>query len=148
MAEEIKDKTLIYLKREFPCSAEELFKAFLKEELFSKWFCPPGFEAGNFKISPFEGGGYNCEFLKEGKHVLTIKGEYKEIKKFSRLIFTLMYDPDHSNIGKCIITVSFSGSDSETTLVLNQEINGKIESSGRTKGWEFMFGVLEKLIIK
>ena len=147
MEEEIKDKTIIYLKRDFPCSAEDLFEAFLNETVFSKWFCPPGFEAGKFKVSPFVGGGYNCEFLRGGKYILTIKGKYVEINRFSSIVFTLMYEPDAADVGECRVSLKFNNSGYLTTLVLTQEIYRNIDSTGRTKGWEYMFGVLEKFFI-
>lgn len=144
--EDLKDKTIIHLKREFACKAEPLFESFLSAEEFRSWFCPPGFEPGNFTVNPYPGGEYRCEFLKGGEFVLTIKGKYTEILKYTKLIFTLMYEPDAQGIGECKVTVTFNEKDDNTTLVLNQEIFQTIDAEGRTKGWEFMFTKLDKIL--
>jgi len=139
-------KTLIHLEREFPCPVEPLFDAFLSAEEFRNWFSPPGFEAGSFMLDPVVGGKYRCEFLKQGKYVLTIKGMYKEIEKYKRLVFTLEYDPDVSAIGECKVTIVFNSKGTATTILLNQEIYKTIEAEGRTKGWNFMFSHLEEIL--
>ena len=140
-------KTLIHLEREFPCPVEPLFDAFLSAEEFRNWFSPPGFEAGSFRLDPVVGGEYRCEFLKQGKYVLTIKGTYKEIEKYKKLVFTLEYDPDISEISECKVTIVFSTKGNSATIVLNQEIYKPIETEGRTKGWSFMFSKLEENLI-
>lgn len=141
-------KTLIHLEREFPCPVEPLFDAFLSPEEFRKWFSPPGFDAGSFWLDPVIGGEYWCEFHKLGKYALTIKGIYKEIEKYKKLVFTLEYDPDISEIGECKVTIAFSSKGNSTAIVLNQEIYKSIDAEGRTKGWSFMFSKLEENLIR
>ncbi len=141
-------KTLIHLERDFPCPVEPLFESFLSAEEFRNWFSPPGFEAGSFMLDPVVGGKYRCDFLKQGKHVLTIKGIYKEIERYKKLVFTLEYDPDVSEIGECKVTISFSSKGNTASIVLNQEIFKSIEAEGRTKGWNYMFSRLEDNLIK
>lgn len=146
MEEQIKDKTLIHLRREFPHPAKPLFEAFLSAEKFREWFSPPGLEAGNFTVNPVVGGNYNCEFLNQNKHVLTIKGEYKNIEKYKTISFTLMYEPDVSSIGVCNVKITFEDKGDHTEIVLLQEIFKKVDAEGRTKGWGFMFGKLQNIL--
>ena len=141
-------KTLIHLERDFPCPVEPLFEAFLSAEEFRNWFSPPGLEAGDFSLDPVVGGRDKCEFLKQGKYVLTIKGIYIEIERYKKLVFTLEYDPDVSEIGECKVTISFSSKGNTASIVLNQEIFKSIEAEGRTKGWNYMFSRLEETLIK
>lgn len=138
------EKTLIHLEREFRCPVQPLFEAFLSAEEFRNWFCPPGFEPGNYALDPRAGGEYKCELLKNGIHALSIKGRYLEIERYRKLSFTLEYDPDISGLGECKVTVSFSGSGSNAKIILNQEIYKTIDTEGRTKGWSFMFSRLEE----
>ncbi len=80
--------------------------------------------------------------------MLTIKGTYKEIEKYKKLVFTLEYDPDISEIGECRVTIVFNSKGTATTILLNQEIYKSIETEGRTKGWNFMFSQLEEKLIR
>ncbi len=146
MEEFTKDKTLIHLKRDFPCPVKPLFDAFLSAEEFRRWFSPPGLEAGNFKVDPVVGGNYRCEFLKQNEYVLTIKGKYIEIDRYKTISFSLMYDPDISEIGECKVTINFTDKGSTSQIVLNQEIYKTIDAEGRTKGWGFMFSKLEEIL--
>ena len=146
MEEQVKDKTLIRLKRKFTSPVKPLFEAFLSAEEFREWFSPPGFEAGNFTIDPVVGGDYNCEFLKQNVHVLTIKGKYIIIERYKKISFTLMYDPDVSSIGQCNVHLIFDEKEDHTEIILLQEIYRTIDAEGRTKGWEFMFTNLENIL--
>lgn len=146
MEDELNKKTIIHFKRDFSCKAETLFEAFLSAEVFRSWFCPPGFEAGKYSIVPVTGGEYKCELLKNGEHVLTINGSYIEIERYDKLVFTLIYEPDVSDIGECRVTIVFTEKDNITNITLNQEIYRTIDTEGRTKGWEFMFSKLEEIL--
>lgn len=148
MAESSVNKTIIHLKRSFPCSIRPLFDAFLDAEIFRQWFSPPGYEVGTVSINPVEGGNYSCQLLKENKPALLIRGKYIYIKDNSSISFSFLYEPDVSSMGETKVTVTFKEYGGNTEITLIQEIYKDIPTEGRTKGWEYILDKLEKLLNK
>jgi uncharacterized protein YndB with AHSA1/START domain len=142
----IADKTIIHLKRTFPFRSKPLFEAFLNPEQFRKWFSPPGFRVIKVEMTPVAGGAYECELEKADGMKLVIRGKYEEIVINSKICFTFEYEPDLSAIGESKVTVSFNESGDNTEITLVQEVYKDIPTEGRTKGWEYMFSLLEGIL--
>ena len=147
MDENFKNKTIIKLKRTFPCTTGILFEAFLDPEVFRQWFSPHGFTAKKVEINPVIGGEYKCELERTDGMKLVIKGRYEEIIEYSKICFTFMYEPDVSSLGTSKVTVTFTETGNSTEIILFQEINKVISTEGRAKGCEHMFSKLEEIII-
>jgi uncharacterized protein YndB with AHSA1/START domain len=134
------------MTRQFDASPERVFDAWLNPEMTRKWlFTGPSDEAYTAGIDPHVGGKWTVTARRDGVDY-TASGEYLEIDRPRRLVFTfamLQFSPNSDRI-----TVEISPSGTGCILTFTQEGVDIAEELGQLPpgveggseaGWRLMF---------
>jgi uncharacterized protein YndB with AHSA1/START domain len=138
----------IFIHRKFGCSVTELFTWLIQPELITQWFGPKGMTAIRVETDVRVGGTYMIELKTPDNITFQIIGEYLEISSPEQLVFSLHYlglpgNPPKSTV-KIVLTEE---GPRESTLALFQDFEFlPSDFDRRTKGWEHMLQVLQKLV--
>jgi len=121
------------LNRVFNHPVEDVFNAWTNPELLKNWFC----NNGEAKFDVVEGGMFHVFVQCESKGIAELKGEYLEIIKNEKLVFTWVWQNEPlSFAGETVVTVEFIDLDGNTELKLLHEGFSSEEFSCRhTEGW-------------
>ena len=86
MAAVLDDKTL-RLVRVFNAPRERLFDAWVVEDNFSQWMCPPNVHVAEVKLDVRPGGAWHLRGRNARGNFVT-SGRYVEVRRPERLVFT------------------------------------------------------------
>ena len=86
MAAVLDDKTL-RLVRVFNAPRERVFDAWVREDQFIQWMCPPSVHVEEVKLDARPGGAWHLRGRNPSRNFLT-SGKYVEVKRPERLVFT------------------------------------------------------------
>jgi uncharacterized protein YndB with AHSA1/START domain len=131
---------LITLSRTYPVTAQAVFDAWIDPTGFPAWFLPGSSMGVSAEIDARVGGKFKI-VMKTPDNELVHDGEYLEIDRPSRLVFTWISPGTQGEVSK--VTVSLTGTLSGTRLDLTHEGLPTAESiENHTNGWD---RILEKL---
>lgn len=133
-------KAIVQVTRKFSASAERVFDAWLDSKTVGKWlFATPTGKMSKVKIDARAGGSYVIVENRDGADVEHI-GEYLEIDRPRRLVFTLKLPKYSEEITKVTIEIRALGAGCELTLTHEGVLPDYIAST--TSGWSM---ILEQL---
>ncbi|HYW66586.1 MAG TPA: SRPBCC domain-containing protein [Candidatus Dormibacteraeota bacterium] len=133
-------KAIVQVTRKFTASAERVFDAWLDPNTVGKWlFATPTGKMSKVKIDARAGGSYVIVENRDGAGVEHI-GEYLEIDRPRRLVFTLKVPKYSEEITKVTIEIRALGTGCELTLTHEGVLPAYIAST--TSGWSM---ILEQL---
>jgi uncharacterized protein YndB with AHSA1/START domain len=125
----------VHVTKSFPVSKEELYKAWTEEDQLKQWWKPMNKQLTRVENDIREGGTVAYHFGDD----LQIKGEYKEVAKGEKLVYSWNWElPEESmHKGEYLLTVQFGGEATESTLDITQE-NFRSEHAVKPheEGWE------------
>lgn len=127
------------VERVIPGPIEDVFDAWLDPVSMKQWMKPGPMTLSDARVDPVVGGKYALMFAGDGQ-VIPHEGEYREITRPHRLVFTWKSE----GAGDTIVTIAFTRlADRKTKLTLTHErfINEGVRDDHRS-GWS---GILEKL---
>lgn len=156
----MKNVTTITLKmvREFEVPPEKVFEAWLNPELMRKWLFTLTNTNKAVENEPVEGGKWEIIDHREGTDYRAI-GEYLEIKKYERLVFTFKMPQFSESEDK--LTVEFKDVQNGCEMTFTQGINVPHEPEwteegldkavqqyhdSTEQGWKYMFMGLKELV--
>lgn len=129
-------KAIVQVTRKFTASAERVFDAWLDLKTVGKWlFATPTGKMSKVKIDARVGGSYLIVENREGADVEHI-GEYLEIDRPRRLVFTLKVPNYSEEITKVTIEIRALGTGCELTLTHEGVLPDYIAST--TSGWNII----------
>ncbi len=124
----------------FKQNAEEVFNAWLDPKTAGQWlFATPNGQMVKVEIDPQVGGEFNFTDLRDGEEVAHT-GEYQEINRPNRLVFTFAVKKYSSVETKVSIDIQSLKEGCELTLTHEGVLPEYIE--GTKAGWS---GILQKL---
>jgi uncharacterized protein YndB with AHSA1/START domain len=130
------DKPTVVVVRRFDASPERVFDVWLDPEIARRWlFSTPGGEIVRAEVDPRVGGRFNFTDRRDGKEIEHV-GEYLEIDRPSRLVFTFAvpkYSDEYDRV-----TIEIRRLDKGCELTLINEMSPQIydEWGERTRsGW-------------
>jgi uncharacterized protein YndB with AHSA1/START domain len=135
------------LERAFAASPDEVFDAWTNPEVLERWWAAfPTWTSPGCEVDLREGGRYVLRMRDdETGHLHVVGGEYREIDRPRRLVYTWCWEgadglhPGHVSL----VTVDFIATDEGTTVVLEHGGLASEESRERhTAGWN---GTLDNL---
>jgi len=133
-------KAIVQVTRRFSASAERVFDAWLDPNTVGKWlFATPTGKMSKIKIDARVGGSYLIVECREGIDVEHI-GEYLEIDRPRRLVFTLKVPKYSEENTKVTIEIRALESGCELTLTHEGVLSDYIAST--TSGWKMILGQL------
>ena len=86
MSAALDDKTL-RIVRVFNAPRERVFDAWIVENNFIQWMCPPNVHVSEVKLDVQPGGGWHLRARNASRSFVT-SGRYVEVKRPERLVFT------------------------------------------------------------
>ena len=133
-------KAMVQVTRKFSASAERVFDAWLDPSTVGKWlFATPTGKMGKVIIDARIGGSYLIVESREGTDVEHI-GEYLEIDRPRRLVFTLKVPKYSEESTKVTIEIRALGSGCELTLTHEGVLPDYIART--TSGWNMILDQL------
>jgi uncharacterized protein YndB with AHSA1/START domain len=81
------DDKILRIVRVFNASRERVFDAWVVEDNFIQWMCPPNVHVAEVKLDARPGGAWHLRGRNATRNFVT-SGKYVEIKRPERLIFT------------------------------------------------------------
>jgi len=133
-------KATVQVTRKFSVSAERVFGAWLDPKTVGKWlFATPTGKMSKVKIDARIGGSYLIVECREGADVEHI-GEYLEIERPRRLVFTLKVPKYSQEITKVTVEIRALESSCELTLTHEGVLADYIAST--TSGWNMILDQL------
>ena len=140
------------LERLFNAPIERVFDAWTKAEVLSQWFGPGGFEVIEAEIDCRPNGQYSITLLSPEKQTIKHFGEYLEVTRPHKLIFT-WYLEDQSCQGSkghtamTLVEIDFIQQGEQTLLQLRHEkLPDQTALDGHRFGWESSFVCLDGLL--
>ena len=140
------DPKTLHMSRIFDAPRERVFDAWVKQDQFVQWMCPPGVEITLCEIDVRPGGAWRIAGRNESGRVFASSGKYVEVKRPERLSFTWAHyaDGDFAKPRGHETTVRIEfralGQKTELTLIHGAFIDGYAEHN---KGWMGSFDKLE-----
>ena len=133
-------KAIVQVSRRFSASAERVFDAWLDPNTAGKWlFATPTGKMNTVKIDARVGGSYLIVENREGADVEHI-GEYLEIGRPRRLVFTLQVPKYSLEITKVMIAICALESGCELKLTHEGVLPDYVAST--TSGWNMILAQL------
>ena len=133
--------TNIYISRTFNCSTKQLFDWMVNPKLLAKWFGPKHVSTGMIESDLKVGGNYRIELLKVQGNRFFIEGQYIEIKKPTKLVFSFKYEGLVNTPPDSVVTIiieEIEPSISKLSLIQKFEL-APTDIENRTKAWKNMF---------
>jgi uncharacterized protein YndB with AHSA1/START domain len=138
--------------RAFDSPAQQIFEAFTTPELVKRWW---GFETSEWLVCEIdlrEGGQWRY-VTREGDAEVGFHGEFREIGRSHRLVYTEMYEgvPDPGPDAYPLVTMTLDEVDGVTTMTLlvqhsSQEERDAVLATGMESGMQVSYDRLEDLV--
>lgn len=138
--------TMVRIEREFGHPSAKVFQAFLNPAIIQQWYGPRNSTVGDMVVEAHVGGRFDVELLSERFGKLWVRGHFKEITPFSKLVYSFIFDPDLFTAGDSEVTVNLTEQNGMTKVSVVQALAKVIDPQGRTNGWREMFDKLEALL--
>jgi glutathione S-transferase len=104
------------LNRRIRAPREKVFDAFITPELMKSWMCPRGMRVPEASADPRPGGRFSVTMLSRDGDRHTAAGEYREVKRPERLVYTWQWQGENMPNVETLITVTFEERDGATEL--------------------------------
>lgn len=139
-------QTTLRLERVYEAAPEEVFDAWTNPEVLRRWWAAsPSWRTPLAEVDLRVGGGYRISMEDpDSGAVHTIGGEYVEVRRPQRLVYTWRWELEDGGLGHVsTVTVEFLADGGRTLLALEHAGLESGESRDRHRhGWE---GCLENL---
>jgi uncharacterized protein YndB with AHSA1/START domain len=143
--------TVLRLERRFAAPPERVFDAWTDPELLRRWFhVGPDWDTPSAEVDLREGGRYRIAMREPNSgDVHAVLGEYSEIKRPHRLVYTWAWEAEEgSPMGaESHVTVEFAADGDGTQVVLTHTGFPSEENRDQhAHGWEGCLASLERLL--
>lgn len=149
-------KKQVVITRTFPAGIDRLWDAFTKKEDMLRWYSPIGMTTPVAEVNLRVGGKYaiTMDYDETGEQV-TVRGEFRIIKKPKKLVYTWKWDGSDMEVTE--VTVLFHETANDETLVTlihagfslhptEHDIKNNWTHETHEAGWTTAFEKLEKLV--
>jgi uncharacterized protein YndB with AHSA1/START domain len=146
----------VKVTRQFRAPRDVVYKAYTTPELLKRWLLgPPGWSMPVCEMDLRVGGKYRWRWRSdEGGKEFGFHGEFREVKKPSRIVHSEFFDPGDvgGDMGAgALITLELAESKGVTTMTIvmdyyTKEARDAAMSTGMTDGMELSYQLLDKLL--
>ena len=142
-----RDGTVVRVQRRFAAPPERVFDAWTKADVLRDWWSAmPNMSPGTIDVDLREGGRYRMEMVADDGAVHTAAGEYREIRRPERVVYTWSWegiDDAMRGSANTLVEVDFARDGDGTLVTLTHSGFGSDEIAGMHEhGWN---GTLEQL---
>ena len=143
-------ETVLRLERTFDAPREEVFDAWTNPEVLKRWWAVGlDWETPLAEVDLREGGRYRLTMRTPTGESHTVGGEYSEISRPERLVYTWAWEAEEANqVGtdETLVTVEFAEEDGGTRVVLTHSGFPSADSRDRhAHGWNGCLDNLERV---
>lgn len=134
--------TGLRLEQTFAARREDVFDAWTNPEVLRRWWAAgPDWGTPAAEVDLREGGRYRLSMHNpESDETHTVGGEYREVRRPERLVYTWAWEGESPEPSETVVTVEFSDRDGVTDVVLIHEGFSSDESRGAHEhGWNAVF---------
>jgi len=144
-----REGTAVRVQRRFAAPRERVFDAWTDEGVVRDWWSAmPNMSPGKIDVDLREGGRYRMEMIAEDGAVHTAVGEYREVLRPERVVYTWSWegnDEAMSGSADTLVEVEFAADGTGTVVTLTHSGFGSDEIAGmHQQGWN---GTLEQLAL-
>jgi uncharacterized protein YndB with AHSA1/START domain len=141
----------LLITRTFAASRERVFDAWLDPKQIAKWIGPRTVRPEVTEMFAKGGGRYRIHMRRDdGADGPVVGGQYREILRPERLVFTWMWESAHpmGHEGhETTITLTFRDLGGKTEMTLRQEIfDSKDSRDSHSQGWTASFDKLAEML--
>ncbi len=131
----------LVVRRVIAAPPVNLFDAWTTPERLLSWFGPRGVRCTKAEVDLRVGGRYRLDNLLPDGKTLVIGGEFLEIERPARLVYTWRTDP-HAPVERVTVRFEPRGVDRTEVIVVHEHIADALAREGHDAGW---VGCLERL---
>jgi uncharacterized protein YndB with AHSA1/START domain len=143
--------TVLQVQRRFDAPRERVFDAWTNPDVLRTWWSAmPTMKPGDIEVDLREGGRYRMAMVTDTGEVHTVTGEYKEVRRPERLVYTWTWESNPEEMqgsADTIVAVDFEADGDATTVTLTH--TGFASAQIRdlhTHGWNGTFDSLERAL--
>jgi len=128
----------IVMTRVFDAPRELVFRALTTPDLLKRWFGPHGWTLTECEVDLRVGGAWRFLSTGPGGRTMGMRGVYREIAPFERIVYTESFD-EWAAQGSALITATLAERDGRTTLTVvslapSREVRDAVIQSGMEHG--------------
>jgi uncharacterized protein YndB with AHSA1/START domain len=139
----IMTETSLRLSRKFETDQATVFDAWTKPEHLNQWSAPEGM-AVEAEVDLRVGGRYRLRMKSPDGEIFTAVGEYREVDRPNRLVYTWGWEETGNNHYETRVTVEFLERNGGTEVVLTHEFFPDADlASKHNEGWTSCLNRLE-----
>jgi uncharacterized protein YndB with AHSA1/START domain len=137
------------LERTFRARPERVFDAWTDPELLRRWWAAqPDWTSPAAEVDAREGGRYSLSMQEpDGGTVHTVAGEYREVERPKRLVYTWAWQDADADDNETLVTVEFHEEGEATRVVLTHEgFSNEDSRRNHEHGWNGCLDNLERRV--
>jgi uncharacterized protein YndB with AHSA1/START domain len=143
------DRDVLRIERTFNAPARAVFDAWTSAEVLRRWW-PAGsdWETPVAEVDPRVGGGLRLVMRSPDGEEFGGSGEYIEITRPERLVFTWTWDGHEGHEGTQLVEVEFGELEDGTTSVVltNRGLPDEESRRSHREGWDASFDNLDRVL--
>jgi glutathione S-transferase len=133
------------ITRFFNAPRERVFEAFTEPEVMQSWFGPESCTIPSVALDPRVGGRYRIEMHSREGNVYIVSGEYRDVRRPERLVFTWSWAQGPMAGTETLVTVLLREKDGGTELTLLHEgFPTAASRDDHNGGWASTFDCLSR----
>lgn len=124
-----------------------VFRMLVEPELLARWWGPRGFSVPNVELELRVDGPYRLTMQPPEGDAFLLEGEYREVERDHRLVFTFRWEPPDPDDRETIVAVTLEDADESTRIIVDQ--TGFATEARRLlheQGWEESLDRLAELV--
>ena len=147
----LEQETVLQLQRRFDAPPERVFDAWTNPDVLREWWAAaPVWSPGDAEVDLHEGGRYRLSMQTDTGDVHTVVGEYTEVRRPERLVYTWSWEGDPEEMAgsaETIVEVDFVADGDGTRVDLTHRgfANAQIRDM-HAQGWTGCLDNLERVL--
>ena len=138
------------LERTFDAGAERVFDAWIDPELLRRWWAAgPDWSCSRAEVDARPGGRYRLSMSNPAsgdEH--TVGGEYREVERPSRLVYTWAWEGESPEPRETLVTVEFHEEGEGTrVLLVHSGLSNDQSRDAHEHGWNACLDNLERRVL-
>jgi len=143
------DGYVLRLERTFAAPREVVYRLLSDPVELATWWGPIGFTVPAIDFEPVVGRSYRIAMRPPDGDVFHLSGEFLEVERPRRLVFTFLWDPPHADDRPTTVTIDLEDPASGTTLRLDHGVFATAERHAlHEAGWTESLQRLEQLLAR
>lgn len=146
-ATHVDTETTLEVRRAYPASREEVFRAWTERQALARWFAPSAeYAVVVHDLDVRVGGSFRIEMRHSGGASHCACGTYREIEPYTRLSFTWRWE-EKPAAPETLVTVELIAQGPSTELVLTHSLFTDADQlDDHRKGWTACLEQLSKAL--